>query len=258
MPLLLGAAAEPGLTPTGLTTRQAGFPGTQRRHLSEGGRPPLSQAATLGALAPLEAQAGPAHVSEPYLVLLVDAELLLLRYSCFFLCKVHTRQDERGPRGLGSRAGGGHLPLCSRRYSAFSRIHSSAFTRASASFRMYWTEQHTQVSASRAPPPAQASQGWPWTRGAPGPPPGARQDTCRPPACPWPAAGTCVPTPARGHRGQAGPAVGTWDPGAVWSTMGDALPAWGGQGCRLSHCEPVGTGVGRAGTAGTAATSPWA
>lgn len=36
------------------------------------------------------------------------------------------------------RALGGHSPFCSRRYSAFSRIHSSAFTRASASFRMYW------------------------------------------------------------------------------------------------------------------------
>ena len=36
------------------------------------------------------------------------------------------------------RAPGGHSPFCSRRYSAFSRIHSSAFTRASASFRMYW------------------------------------------------------------------------------------------------------------------------
>lgn len=41
---------------------------------------------------------------------------------------------------------GGHSPLCSRRYSAFSRIHSSAFTRASASFRMYWgrAQHHSQ------------------------------------------------------------------------------------------------------------------
>lgn len=43
------------------------------------------------------------------------------------------------PASRGAWAGtGGHSPFCSRRYSAFSRIQSSAFTRASASFRMYW------------------------------------------------------------------------------------------------------------------------
>lgn len=45
-------------------------------------------------------------------------------------------------------AGGRHSPLCSRRYSAFSRIHSSAFTRASASFRMYWGAQRDRRARS--------------------------------------------------------------------------------------------------------------
>ena len=58
---------------------------------------------------------------------------------------------------------GGRLPLCSRRYSAFSRIHSSAFTRASASFRMYWAEHSTTLRSRPLTPFLLVHDGRGWT-----------------------------------------------------------------------------------------------
>lgn len=81
-----------------------------------------------------------------HLVLLIDAKLLLLRYSCFFLCKVNKMAGLSKGHVLGpGQVDGWSLPFCSRRYSAFSRIHNSAFTRASDSFRMY-CGKHSEVT----------------------------------------------------------------------------------------------------------------
>lgn len=106
----------------------------------------------------------------------------------------------RGPVALAPRRAGWCLPLCSRRYSAFSRIHSSAFTRASASSRMYWAEQsHTQLSAANTLPHRRAGQGRASDPRATGSLLGASQRRLSPPPLPRPGAGA---GPHTGPRAQ--------------------------------------------------------